>query len=147
MNFDQQLKQDLARLGRSMSPRDDFAGRVMRQIEMQPTQFSRSIRWWIPIGTSLAASVVLAVGWVATRNRSGYEQTDIQQIDRSQLIRTSSRWQAVSERPVTLGGELPAREISRQLYERVIWTDPQRHATFERMVPREKATIVVPDNY
>jgi hypothetical protein len=147
MNSNNQLEEDLIRLGRTMTPGDDFAGRVMRRIDELPdSRFSSANhrRWWLPIGLSMAASVLLAIGLIALLPRPVKTAPD----DHTRLVRTSSdEWQTISERPITLVGDVPAREISRQLFERVRWTDPETHATFERMVPREKATLITLESY
>jgi hypothetical protein len=114
----------------------------MRRIDRGPQPATRR-RWTISVGVSLAASFLLALGWIAFPRHQGEPDT----IDPATLVRSSSEWQTVSQRPITLEGDVPAREVSRQRFEHVVWTDPQRHATFERVVPREKATLITLESY
>lgn len=138
MNSDDQLRKELQQLGRLMTPDRGFVDRVMDQLEPEPRSLI-SLRW---AAIAVAASVLLALGWMALMHQSAQLNDDA-----GPLVRSSTEWQTVSERPVTLEGEIPAREISRQTFERVKWEDPRRHATFERVVPREKVTFVTLENY
>jgi hypothetical protein len=143
-NTDIQLEQDLARLGRSMTPDRDFANRVMEKIDAaQPSHFRR---WRLPIGLSMAASFMLLFGWFAVMRHTGSPGATANPPD-DQLVRTSTEWQTVSERAIMLEGDVPAREISQQKFERVKWVDPHLHTTFERVLPREKCTFVTLENY
>ena len=144
MNTNKQLDEDLARLGQSMSPDRDFVNRVMDKIDAAEPSHSRS--WRLPVGLSMAASFMLLFGWFAITRHMGStgSQTD-QPFD--QLVRTSTEYQTVSERAIMLDGDVPAREISQQKFERVRWVDPHLHTTFERVLPREKCTFVTLENY
>jgi hypothetical protein len=145
MKADEQLEQDLTQLGRLMDPGEDFVNRVMRQIDSKPQQ-TASIhlsRWFIPFGSAIAALLLIAVGLFVLKPGGKKSTTE----SHPQLVRSSSEWQTISEQPVTLTGDVPGRLISRQLFERVKWTDPQQHATFERLVPRQKVTLITLENY
>jgi hypothetical protein len=139
-----QLDEDLARLGKSMSVGPTFVHRVMEKID-EPEHAARRPRW-MPIGLSLAASFMLALGWIAISRRSSAPTPTIDDPSAS-LVRTSTEWQTVSERAIMLSGEVPAREISQQKFERLVWVDPHSHTTFERVVPREKCTFVTLVSY
>jgi hypothetical protein len=145
---DTQLDGDLARLGRSMSPGPSFVDRVMERIESsQPNSATApGRRWWMPIGLSLAASVILALGSVAIMHNATSPNPGTED-QSANLVRTSTEWQTLSERAILLQGEVPAREISQQKFERVRWVDPRLHTTFERIVPRDKCTFVTLENY
>jgi hypothetical protein len=144
-----QLEQDLAKLGKSMTPQATFISRVMQEIQQTQTPVLRYAeepgqkRWWIPISLSLAASMVIGFSWML-HNTPTKPATDDPV---AQLVNSSTEWQTVSDRPVTLVGDVPAREVSRQKFERTKWIDPQRHTTFERVVPREKVIFVTMESY
>ena len=145
MKPEQQLEKDLARLGREMAPGKGFVDRIMQQIDQQskPRGTILRRRWWIPLTSAIAAAVLIAAGLRTFLHRAIPPET----VEPTQFVRSSSQWQTVSETPVTLKGDVPGRLISRQLFERVQWTDPQQHATFERLVPREKVTLITLENY
>jgi len=141
-----QLDDDLVRLGLSMSPGPTFVHRVMEQVELSQLKSPPARRWWMPIGLSLAASFVFALGSIAIM---GYLKSPNPSVEdqSAKWVRTSSEWQTVSERAILLQGEVPAREISQQKFERERWVDPRLHTTFERIVPREKCTFVTLEDY
>jgi len=151
MNVDNQMEQELARLGKLMKTQPSFVAGVMKRIE--PASKPR-FSWGMPISLSLAASVLLMMGLSAFLHQRS--ATSLHQARQGQtpatdapaeLVHTSTEWQTVSDRSVTLEGDVPAREVSRQKFERVQYINPQQHTTFERLVPREKVTFLTLANY
>jgi hypothetical protein len=129
------LNDDLHQLGQAMTPNNGFVDRVMNRID--PPR-SMMIYWAV----GLAAMVLLTIGGVALLQRA----TPPVDADHLQLIGSTSEWETTA-RAITINGEVPAREISRQRFERMQWADSQNHTTFQRLVPREKVTFVTLTSY
>jgi len=155
MNSDNEIEKNLASLGWQMTPGPEFVSGVMRQIERPVEAPHRGFanQWWSPITWSLAASVLLSLGCVMLMHNRPAKPDDLaRQIDSPkdpaiQLERSATSWQTVTERAVTLNGDVPAREVRQQEFERVRWVDPDHHATFERVVPHQGATLVTMESY
>ena len=140
-----QLEQDLARLGQLMTPDQSLVDRVLEQI-LPPAPRKPYRHWMIRAGLSVAASVLLAIGLIALSHRRAAPDRLVQKDD-LQLVRTSTEWRTLSVQPVVLAGDIPGCEVCKQRFERSVWMDRQNHATFERSVPREKVTLVTLESY
>jgi hypothetical protein len=159
MNTDPEIDERLARLGRRMSPADGFEARVMRRIGQQSTGVGEAgvRRYWSPLSWSVAALLLLSIAWaVLARDRRPPAPAGPVRDDRlaksfdpatERLEPTVTRWQTVSEQAVTLDGDVPAREVRQQDFERIRWVDPEHHATFEKVVPGQAATFIATESY
>jgi hypothetical protein len=108
----------------------------------------RRFRIWTG-ATAVAAGLMLAAGLVARfhfRSRAEPVKTGVVALP-VKLEQSTSTWEATFRRPVTMSGDSPAWEYSKQEFERVQWTDPTSHATLERNVPRGSVSLIVLDKY
>jgi hypothetical protein len=150
MNGDDELDEGLKLLGQRMMPSTGFADRVMQRVEAAENP---RLRWLRPVTFAVAASVLLSLGCVMlvhdrqTKLRDGVVSTNSQSITDVHLERSATRWQTVTQHEVTLAGDVPAREVRQQEFERIRWVDPEHHATFERVVPRDGVRFVTMESY
>jgi hypothetical protein len=156
MNSDDEMDAELKQLGQRMMPSTGFVDRVMERVEAaeNPRPGWLCPGWLRPVTFAVAASVLLSLGcMMLVHNRQPKSRdvagvsTNPQAITDVHLQRSATRWQTVTQREVTLAGDVPAKEVRQQEFEWIRWVDPEHHATFERVVPREGVRFVTMESY
>lgn len=145
MNSDENIEQALRKLGKQMAVSDAFKHNVLEQIQPRPMRFAA---WW---GGSLVAAAVLVLAFGMWMRFTRIAPTPMPQQAAvnpvTQLRPTLTRWRAVSERAVEFNGEIPAREIQQQDFDRLRWVDPQSHAVLDRVQPHSSTMLIEMESY
>lgn len=133
---------------------DRHVGRAQRAFAAEVKQVNQHRRWYIPyIPRYWAAAAILLIaatlaGVFAIRNLF----TPPKPLDTGPLVQKAEQplfpvaqsvaWRTMDDGTVMLNGDVPVRQLRRQVVEQIKWYDPDRKTTVELHVPQEQVMLI-----
>jgi len=128
---------------------DRHVGRAQRAFL---AEVSQRRRWYIPRYWAVAAVLLIAAtlaGVFAVRNLFTAPIREPTQVLPSNSespplmpVAQTVAWRTMDDGTVMMNGDVPVRQLRRQVVERIKWYDPQRNTTVELHRPQEQIMLI-----